>query len=284
MGLMVPKWGFQHHASRWTQLGVTGNSAAGLSITSGAANTKGSTSGILSAVDFDVHCIAIAFSGNNSSGVIRSSLVDIMFDPAGGTSWNVLVNNILTGQLIGLGQSASHQHIYIFPLYVKSGASFGARHQNSTASVAMPMHMWVWGEPTRPELWWCGSAVETLGANTGTSLGTSIQPGNGAWSSPATSPGTSGQKYGAYQLGIGPNDVYTANRNVVFAIMQASTGSVQKAGTDYFFMNASSTETMAYGIPVVPNFCDMASGTVIYVSGWAAAGTDTWATTFYGVY
>lgn len=289
MALIVPKWGFKYHASRWTQNGVTalGAGVTGATITAGAANTKGSTSTVLTVVDFDVHCIAIAASGNNSSGAVKSGLLDVMHDPAGGTSWATtpLVSNLLFGQEIGLGSTASHQHIYIFPLYVKSGASFGAKWQSSTASSTILVHMWLWGEPTRPEMWWCGGAVETLGANTGTSTGVTLTPGNGGWTATASTIGTSTRPYGAYQLGVGTNDVYTVDRNVVFMQPVASTGSTQKIGTNYYFTNVTSTETMVYGTPAVPNFCDIPSGTVFYATGWAASNaTDTWALTHYGVY
>lgn len=284
MGLMVPRWGFKHHASDHTQNGILAANSVGPTITgSASANTKSNTQAILSAVDFDVHLVAVGWSSINSGNQTRQAVGDLMYDPAGGTSWSVLVPDMLFGQNISVQALVCHNQIYVFPIYVPAGASFGLRHQCAQASVNAAGSVWVWGEPSRPELWWCGTKVEVLGVTTsGASAGTQFTPGNNAWSSPWTSIGTSAHPYGAYQLGIGPgNDSTLAAK---YYLMQLGINSAQMAGSPTQYFGTTANEIRAYAMPQCPLFCDIPSGVAFQVRGYCNTTADVQCAAMYGVY
>lgn len=283
MGLIVPKWGFKHHASDHTQNGILAANSSGPTITgSASANTKSATVRILTAVDFDVHLIAISFTGINAGNQTRQAVGDLMYDPAGGTSWSVLIPDMIFGQNISAQALVCHNQVYVFPVYVKSGASFGIRHQCAQASVNCSAQVWVWGEPSRPELWWCGSAVEVLGVTTsGASAGTEFTPGNNAWSG-WTTLGTSTKPYGAYQMGMGPgNDSTLAAK---YYLMQLGIGSAQMPGSPTQYFGTTANEIRAYAMPQCPLFCDIPSGVVFQARSYCNTAADVQCAAMYGVY
>jgi hypothetical protein len=209
-----------------------------------------------------------------------------MWDPAGGTSWHsaALIPNLLFAQETAIGLGIPHQHIYIFPIYVRTGASFGARHQNSSASAAVNISMWVWGEPSQPALWWCGAGVESLGVSTGTSLGTSHTPGNATFGT-LTTIGTSTARYGAYQFGLGANDsTIQAAKNVVSELVY-STGAYM-IGSCNHHVSYSTGESAGYAVPYHPQWCNFPSGTSFAVRAYATVNSpaDTFAYSIHGVY
>lgn len=286
MGLIVPRWGFKHHASWHTQNGQTVSDAEGQAITcSASANTKGNTSTVLTAVDFDVHCIAVGFAGANLAGASRACLADVMYDPAGGTSWSVLIPNLLHGQSLSIQALVTHQEVYVFPVYVPSGASFGVRGQCiNSGSVVFSSVVWVWGEPSRPEMWWCGQAVEAVGPNTATSLGVAITPTDGAYTS-WTTLGTSVRPFGAFQMGIGPSsDSNQLARNLNY---QIGVGGSQLPGSPTYRATTEGTnERRAFHRCMVPLCCDIPGGTTFQMRVYSTGGAQVDAQCFavYGVY
>src|SRR5574339_530603 len=65
---------------------------------SGASNADGTAVTLLSGLAQDVQYIAVAISGMGvTTGENNSCLLDILTDPAGGTSWGVLINDLICG-------------------------------------------------------------------------------------------------------------------------------------------------------------------------------------------
>lgn len=168
-----PLAGVQRYQSRGEQTG----SSAGTTITAGATNTKGSYSTLGST-------LTVPWSGffvmiGNPSGTNRDFLVDISVDPAGGTTYQLLVPDVLYG--IGNVDSVAYHHI---PIPLPSGAQVAARCQSSTASstIAASVVGYV-GALAHPAP--LGRCVN-YGSNTADSSGVTI-PGNatanteGAW-------------------------------------------------------------------------------------------------------
>ena len=59
----------------------------GTGIVSGAANVDGTIVSVLPAVTYDIEFLVVLISGFGTAAANTATLVDIMVDPAGGTSW-----------------------------------------------------------------------------------------------------------------------------------------------------------------------------------------------------
>ena len=146
----------------------------GVAVTPGAANVKGSTTGLLTGANLsrDVYGIGIVIAGGATAATIRRYLVDIMYDPAGGTAWTVLIPNLLANSpSMSQGGAA-----YYFPLAIPSGSAIGARCQSNVAT-AIRVGVQVYSGPSRPEAYRWGTYVEAFGAVTASTSGTAVTPG-----------------------------------------------------------------------------------------------------------
>lgn len=167
-----------------------------------SANTKGANTAVLSALAEDCYGIEIIFVGGHAAGTAHRYLVDLLIDPAGGTSWTVAIANLYAyGPSFGCGGWR-----YYFPLYLKAGTAIGCANQALVAGKAIRVGIQVHGKPTRPELLRVGTKVQTYGATTGTTSGTAFTPGTnavGAWSA---SLGTSSYNQFWWQCGHAYDD------------------------------------------------------------------------------
>lgn len=174
--------------------------------TGGVANTKTSVISVMSALAEDAYFLWFGFCGSGSSAASSRFLVDVYFDPAGGTSWEASprIANLFLHQpdyFTGMQQ-------YAFPLFVKAGTSIGMASQSQNTTQSLRASVMAFGKPSRPELVRCGSKVTTFGANSsGATAGTTIAPGNATWGSYTASLGTVADPYPWWwQAGIGFND------------------------------------------------------------------------------
>lgn len=153
------------------------NAGLGTQLTAGGTNhTKNSTkTSILSALTYDCYWLVIGFVAGAVSGSSRRFLTDIYTDPAGGTSWG-------SSPLIANLGASSPDYMqggvwYRFPIFIKAGTSIGATCQAETASATVRIIMIAYGQPSHPEQMKVGTFVRTLGATTGTTVGTAMTPG-----------------------------------------------------------------------------------------------------------
>lgn len=170
-----------------------------------SAHTKGTAVSLLAgaSVTEDVYGIAIGASGITGSGTgITMYLGDLLIDPAGGTSWATIINNLaFNSPYLILGG-----YWYYFPLYLKNGTSIGMQVQCSTANITLRAMVRVFGKPSRPDLVKCGTKVRTFGANTGSTTGTALTFGTAAMGSLSASLGTTADDLYWWQGGILIND------------------------------------------------------------------------------
>lgn len=146
-----------------------GPTAAGTTITSGAANTKGSYTELAASSAFACNGVYIeVLASTLSTG--RRFLLDIATGAA--ASESVVIPNIIVEG--GLGTSSLQGGVTIyFPLAIASGTRISARCQDSTGSGTIIMAITLIAAGDTP-----GCAAFTAnGANTGTSAGASIDPG-----------------------------------------------------------------------------------------------------------
>lgn len=266
---------------------ITGTPAAqspGFNWASGFSNADGTSQGVLSALAHDGHLIVISVGDMWTTGTNPATLLDIMIDPAGGTSWSEFISDLVVGGAgdMTAGQTALTLH-YVFPIWIPAGASIGVRSRCAAAAITSlsMVAITVFGGPSRPDMWWCGQKVESLGITAASSKGTDHTPGNsGAFSSWATV-GTSTAHYGAVQLGIGAH--LTAINELIYH-WQIGYGSTQLPGSPTIWMRTITTEQIHFIKPYNPIWCDVPSGTTWQVRGTASGTAQAFHAAIYGVY
>jgi hypothetical protein len=179
---------------------TTPSATPGTSVTPGASNAEGSWVQIATAANmaYDSLLMFIAVGGGNTSGAQKDHLLDIGVDPAGGTSYTAIINNIVCGQSQAVTTGFDE---FVFPIRIKAGSSVAVRVQgnNATAGTVRVVATF-YGRPTNPEMVPVGQWSETIGTISG-SGGTAVAPGNaaeGSW----VSLGTTTKDMWRWQMGI----------------------------------------------------------------------------------
>jgi hypothetical protein len=262
MSLIIPgSPGFTFCAD--TNTGSPPTSSPGVSFGSNAsANLDGTPVTLLPALARDACLISVRIAGTAAAANITGTLADLLIDPAGGTSWAPLVDDLVCGGEPSVTTGVrDYSAAYTFPLWIPAGASIGIQARRRTAGISTSRAMaWVYGEPRRPELWWCGQGVESLGINAASSSGTSHTPGAvGAYSAWATI-GTSTRRYGAAQFGVNVSNAVQSSASYYW---QIGTGSTQLPGSPTFYVQGDTNEAVCRYGAGQPLFCDVPAGTAI---------------------
>jgi hypothetical protein len=281
MSLIVPPWYWNYCTTTADQNPQAATD--GVAFTAGANDADAAAVTVLSALAHDVHYIEILFAGIVSATNNVNALADLLVDPAGGTTWSELIDSLPCGFSVATIGERGYPIGYRFPLYIPSGSSLGVRARTrhtadiTTGQVAIN----AFGDPSRPDAWWCGRSVETLGASAATSSGTAHTPGaSNAFSAWATI-GTSTGRYGAIQLGFGGTDAAAAAAGVRW---QIGVGSSKLPGTPDQHVCITTNETAArYFNGWIP--CDIPSGSAVQVRAASSAASPEAATnvTLHGV-
>lgn len=238
---------------------------------------------MVSALAHDVHYLVIGVGGILIANNNGQALMDVLRDPAGGTSWASFIDDLMVGFSALASGSIPPVCWYHFPIYIKSGSSLGvqARTAHTADITSGQVVMYAFGEPSRPDMWWCGSRVESLGVTAASSSGTSVTPGTtgtyGSW----TDLGATSGRYRAIQLGFGGTDATAA---AVGYFTQIGVSSSQLAGTPLFHHTVTTGEVSGrhWSMPV---WCDIAPGATVQARSTATAGTtETLQIAAYGVY
>jgi hypothetical protein len=164
-------------------------STLGISVTANAgADTKSNYQEIFSAaaVTNDVYGIRISSNVIGLNADTRMVLFDVATDPAGGTTYSPVINNL---GFMSTGTTMAGANSYFFPLFIKAGSSIAIRSQCGVGAINTQHRVWLYCKPTRPEQWRSGTYVQTLGATTASTTGTAVTPGGaseGSWTSIGT--------------------------------------------------------------------------------------------------
>ena len=178
----------------------------GVAVTPGN-NTKGAYATLISAANFanDAYGILIHINSGATSAAARDMLIDIGTDPAGGTTFGVVIPDLL-------GSAAGTAIVgggiwYYFPLFIKAGSTLGARASVNNATVGtVRVNAIVYGRPRRPEYVKAGQKVTAYGITAGTSSGTAVTSGttsDGTWTALATA---IAERNWWWQVGVGVNN------------------------------------------------------------------------------
>lgn len=248
-------------AWNYTNAGA-GSTTPGTSVTPGATNAEGSYTSIAtgSNIAFDSHLLRLWVTGGSTAANAKEHLLDIGFDPAGGTSYSALLSNIICGNSAA---AVAGGRWYEFPLYIPAGSQVAARIQGSNGTAGtVRVAAWFYGRARRPEMARSGSYSETIGTITNSS-GPSFTPGNatdGSWSSI----GTTTKELWAFQLCPSINN----------GTMSAHATNVDLAygdGTNFEMivedLNMQMTTSEAITTQLVTGYKAVPAGSTLYVRG-----------------
>lgn len=280
MALVLPPWYFAYCTDNHPN--TPSSSSPGTACTPGTSNADGTPVSLISAIAHDVHKIVVHVTNTNTSTAARYQLMDILIDPAGGTSWASWIEDLVCGFLPANATGVNSGAYYAFPVYLPAGCSIGTQMRTShTVASAARVSIWAFGEPSRPDMWWCGQGVETLGVTAATSRGTVVTPGNSsAYGSWATI-GTSTYRYGAIQLGTNGTDSSSTAVNYAF---QAGIGNQPLPGWPIDIRGMGTTEVGAWMNSGQVINCDIAAGSSLEVRGKSSGTAEAWDCALYGVY
>jgi len=274
--LWAPTCEFLWRESNLNGRPVTGTQ--GVSITPGN-NTKGSWVEILAdtVITQDVYWIEICISSIAVSASAKDSIVDIGFDPTGGTTWAVLIADLFASDAAPYGGSNSSGGVwYAFPLFIKAGTALAARGSVNNATVGTAqIYVRVYGRPSHPELVRAGSHVDAFGIVAGSSRGTVITPGTtseGAWTELTGAVTT--EDYWYWQCAVGVNDG-TMTTSPIHVDLSAGDASLKDViiTDDPWFVYAS--EAIGHGLAISPqNWRSVPAGARVYARAQNAGALD----------
>jgi len=262
MGLITkpPSWG--HCTTSYSGTPAAGGLSSGVLVTaSSGANVDGSSLAVITNLTHDVEFLQIGYAAGNTSTTEVNMLLDILIDPAGGTSWGSvpLINDLLVGFSPNVTSTSPPQWFH-FPIWIKSGSSIGARVRSSAASDNVSIWAIAQGGNANPSSWWCGSAVETIGVNPASSVGTNHTPGSsGAFSAWTDFGSALTAPCGALQFAMQGSTATALALGYYFEFGVDST----RIGPNYY--KTLTTSEVGMCLPWAPVFCALPTGTQLQV-------------------
>jgi hypothetical protein len=273
MGLIHPSgpsWAYCSH--NLSSVIASSSTTFGTQVASGVSSADGSAVGLISALSHDAEYLRLRFaSASAGSGVDNNALMDILIDPAGGTSWSVLIPSLAVAGLTP-AQTTTNPPFgpsggYDFPVWIPAGASIGARARNAggtlqTFSVAAYAH----GGNANPASWWCGQRVTAIGVDAANSRGTSVTPGSsGSFGSWTNFGSPLDEACGAVQWAVLGEHTFSSNWTSRGYQFEFGAGGVAYGGP--FDRTLSATATRGWWIPTGPVFHRFAAGTQFQARG-----------------
>lgn len=270
MSLATAGPGFTRCTSNIT--GTPGTAGPGTNFTAGASNADGTAVELIADLTHDVHFVVIEFGGLSTNTANGSSLADLLIDRAGGTSWSDFISDMIAG-FTPVFTSSSSSSKYFFPVWIPAGSSLAvqARTAHTADFVNSRCAIWCYGEPRRPDTWWCGQKVESLGITAASSSGTNVTPGASGAAGTFTTIGTSTGRYEALQFGLNGSDAAELAAGYHW---EMGYDSVLIPGTPTMYCLFTSTEiNHKSGINAGPIFAHVPSGKVLQARATSSAAS-----------
>jgi hypothetical protein len=150
----------------------------GTVITPGTAPTKGAWAQALTGANKSAETFGVLIHINNgaTAAATRNLHVDVGIDAAGGTSYTVVIPDLLGGHA---APATIGGIFYYFPLYIPAGASVAVRAAGNVTT-AFNVSVTVFGKPRRPDSVMAGQKVVAFGATAATATGTTVTAGTTA--------------------------------------------------------------------------------------------------------
>lgn len=262
----------------WTydNWGANPSATPGTSVVPGASNAEGSWTAIASSANIaqDVYGLYVQVAAGATSGQIKSHLLDIGVDPAGGTSYSAIISNLVCGCSPALTAAGARE--FFFPIFIKAGSSVAVRIQGSNATAGtVRVIARFYGYRSAPEGMRVGQYSETIGTITNSS-GVSFTPGNaadGGW----TLLGATTLPLWWWQLGYQiDNGTITAE----YTYLELAYGDASNKQTIFKVMHGGTTAevcglAMQTSMLAIAAYAPVPAGTNIYVRGRCNNAPDT---------
>lgn len=271
--LAIPSYAFGVVADNWSAGTPTSTPGTVLDDPGATPHTKSATTALIgTGIAQSAYFIQVGFIGTAAAGTDTSALCDIMYDPAGGTSWSVLIPNLICGYRAAAAVNlTAASSAYGFPLYIPKGSSLGARWQSIVASPSagtrVRVQLTVFGGASAPGFWY-GTKVTDVGTDTATSAGLDHTPGStGTYSTWASIGGGSNPAFGFVTAGVqGSATAHTADNYH----LQYGFGSTQIPGAQ-IRLGYTTAEIVSDYPPHMGCYVDVAASTQMQIR---ATGTD----------
>jgi hypothetical protein len=214
MGLIQPSgpsWAYCTH-NLPTDIDVT---ALGTVCTPGTEDSDGTAVDLFgAALAHDVEYLRLAISATVPAASINDILLTVLVDPAGGTTWSVLIPFLIVGALgdvstSGAAPAAPAGH-YDFPIWIPAGATIGVQARTAhTVAQSLKVAAFAHGGNRNPASWWCGQRVTAIGITEAESTGTQhTADASGSFSTWTDLGSTLTADCGALQFGVnGPRSL-----------------------------------------------------------------------------
>ena len=281
---MLSPQGLSAYNFRYENWAATPDASLGTSVTAGISNAEGSWTQVASSSNIaqDCYWMHVYVHSGSTATTARNILLDIGVDPAGGTSYTSIINNIDVGQ--APAPSVAGARKFVFPFFIKAGSSVAVRAQGSHTTGTVRVAAVFWGQPSNPENVPVGMFSETIGTVTN-SNGQSFTPGNtvdGSW----TDLGTTTNNLWWWQVGVGiDNTVITA----LYTAVEIAWGDATNKHSIFKTVVLGNTSE-AVGVIVDPNllmnaaYKPVPAGSHIYIRGRCSASPNTgWHATVIGI-
>lgn len=278
--LLIPRSG----ASLLTNdnVGTTG-AEYGTSVAAHAttAHTKNATyTELIASTAYQAFGIFVGVHATSTAGTRESFLVDIAIGAS--TAETVIIPNLLAGNQAASNTTSHMGSYYFFPIVIPAGVRISATCQSDTAADTAYVAVYLLQHQIPGK--WYGSRVTAYGANTATSTGVSMSPGNSSYAADVnvTASTTNPIKY--LQLGT---DLYTNSAGTTLrGLIRITAGSTILA-QDLPYSESTTLETTMF---TPANFMlsqmtfNIPAGTALKISamrpgtaatrGWALYGVD----------
>lgn len=151
---------------------VSSGSTIGNTVTgSGTANTKGAWQQLLPATAFEAYILHVKVFDVRVSTVNTALLLDIGIDPAGGTTYSVLVPNLA----MGFGGTIEEPHQdFAIPVFIPAGSTVAGRLQSVVTSETATVAIALGGSTPRSDPFVPRGLVVAYGDNTADSGGVTL--------------------------------------------------------------------------------------------------------------
>lgn len=176
------------------------STSAGAIVVPGVSGAEGSYVQAIAAVANDSYMIDLFATRYSMATRGRDVVVDVGIDPAGGTSYTILITDVQMSSAEGIG--------YKFPVFIPAGASVALRGagQDSPVGNSLRVNVKLYQKPSRPEAIRYGYVVDTFGwvsAARGTAFTPGASEAEGAW---VALSGSLSHDYFAWEVGLGIED------------------------------------------------------------------------------
>lgn len=211
---------------------VSASSASGGTTITPGNNVYGAFVQILSGAAVTDDCVGILINVNNLgvSGVAKDAIAQVGADPAGGTSYTVIIPDLLVSCAGGVSGVGGGGISYYFPLFIKAGTSLAIAVSTNNATVGTcTAYIRLFRQPAGIPTPRVGSFVRAFGINTGTSSGTSITPnGAGAKNAFVQVGAALTEPLWGWCLGIGVNNAVMNNNPAAWDLAIGSSTTVNR--------------------------------------------------------